>query len=102
MSNFYLVNQDNPAAISMAEKLIASIKDKCYIACTSEELDAFTDGEVYEVPESKPGTIPNPYVHMVEVDKDKEYLALCKGGFISPAEAERLGRLSNVTLIFTH
>lgn len=42
----YLVSSDNPAAVSMANKMIQAPESCCAIFCTKEELDALSSGEV--------------------------------------------------------
>lgn len=100
MSNLYLVNQDNPHAISMARKLINSKKENCYIPCSKQEHQALIDKDVYELPEKKSES--NPYVDIVEIDDNKKYLAFCKIGYITQHQVDRLNQIPNIKVILTH
>jgi len=105
MSKFYLVNESNPAALSMAKKLIAHKGDTNIIQCSLKEIKAYYGDdiqEVQEVQEVQEPSIANPNVQLVEVEKYKNYLALCKLGFVSPHEIRRLASVPNIRVILTH
>jgi hypothetical protein len=77
----YLVNQSNPAAITMAEKLASTTGST--IPVTNEEFKAYTNKEVYKIPASPAIDNSNPDLQVVPLDftnPDVTYLIIAKAG----------------------
>jgi hypothetical protein len=82
----YLVNQSNPAAISMAEKM--SSNTGSMIPVTNEEFKAYTNEEVYKLPASPAIDNSNPDLQVVPLDftnPDVTYLIIAKRGRVQMA-----------------
>lgn len=88
----YLVNQDNPDAVSAAVKI--SSAEGGLIPLTEEEFKAYNKAEVYKIPASPAIDNSNPNLQVVPLDftnPDVRYLIIAKRGTVSK---ETLNRLS--------
>lgn len=106
MFKLYLVNKDNPAAISMAKKLADYVpKPGGFIVCTKEEIASQLNGELIEVtrPSPEEGKTHNEHFELLELDINKHYLAVCKKRSVELKALDRLNQRlhGKLTVLFT-
>lgn len=101
--DLYLVNEDSPAAFSMAKKLSeAPLGVGSIVKCTKEELEVYYNGGLVKVTQP---VVPNSLgIELLEWQQGKQYILICDRHKIAPKQLQTLQSKmgSKLTILFTY